>query len=159
MSSNRLKILLDTNIVVDYLNKRDPYFESSRLLMILGYTNEVELWITSSQITDLIYILTEGGKPARLGEVLLQLRKLRQFVKVFATSEIEIDKMLLGDWKDPEDFLLYQCALGLQADAIVTRNGSDFEEQNIIICNCGELFDWLHKNKHLNYSLENLSLN
>ena len=127
--------------------------------MILGYTNEVELWITSSQITDLIYILTEGGKPARLGEVMHQLRKLRQFVKVFATSEIEIDKMLLGDWKDPEDFLLYQCALGLQADAIVTRNGSDFEEQNIIICNCGELFDWLHKNKHLNYSLENLSLN
>ena len=113
MSTSRLKILLDTNIVVDYLNKRDPYFESSRLLMILGYTNEVELWITSSQITDLIYILTEGGKPARLGEVLLQLRKLRQFVKVFAASEIEIDKMLLGDWKDPENFLLYQCALRL----------------------------------------------
>ena len=154
MSVPCLKLFLDTNIVVDYLHKRKPFFEKTRVLMILGCSHEFELWITLSQITDLIYILSEGGKASLIQEVLEQLRKLRQFVHVFPGSSAEVDKTLLTTWKDPEDFLLYQCALSCKADAIITRNKNDFEEQLIKICDCNTFFDWVSKIYSVDYSLE-----
>ena len=56
----RMKLLLDTNVVIDYLHEREPYYEKARLLMTAGRVGEFSLWITSSQVTDLIYILSEG---------------------------------------------------------------------------------------------------
>ena len=87
-------------------------------------------------------------------EALRQLRNLRQFVNVYATSETEVDKMLLTTWGDPEDFLLYQCALSLKADAIITRNATDFEEQSIKVCNCEGFFDWVYEISGVKYSIE-----
>ena len=148
-----MKLLLDTNVVVDYLHMRKPFFDKARLLMVLGFAQEFELWITSSQMTDLIYILTEGGKQQLMQEALRQLRDLRQFVNVFATGEVEVDKMLLTTWKDPEDFLLYQCAFSLKADAIITRNATDFEEQAIKVCNSEEFFAWVYETSGVKYDL------
>ena len=58
----RMKLLLDTNVVIDFLHEREPYYDKVRLLMTAGRVGEFSLWITSSQVTDLIYILSEGGK-------------------------------------------------------------------------------------------------
>ena len=44
------KLLLDTNIVIDYLNEREPYYQKARLLMIAGRVGEFDLWMSSSQI-------------------------------------------------------------------------------------------------------------
>ena len=54
----KIKALLDTNIVIDFLNQREPFYEQARLLMIAGRVGEFDLWILSSQVTDLIYIPT-----------------------------------------------------------------------------------------------------
>ena len=67
------KLLLDTNIVIDYLNEREPYYEKARLLMIAGRVGEFDLWMSSSQITDLIYILSEGGAQSLIPLVLERL--------------------------------------------------------------------------------------
>lgn len=88
------KLLLDTNVVVDYLNEREPFYEKARLLMIGGRVGEFELWISSSQVTALVYILSNGGRASEMDAVMGQLRGLRTFVNVFAASEREIDLML-----------------------------------------------------------------
>ena len=85
----RMKLLLDTNVVIDYLHEREPYYEKARLLMTAGRVGEFSLWITSSQVTDLIYILSEGGKRSLLSHVLEQLRGMRTFVNVHAVSVVE----------------------------------------------------------------------
>ncbi len=153
-SSSRLRLLLDTNVCIDYLHKREPYFKNMRLLMALGCAGEFDLWITSSQITDFIYIMSEGGKPALMPDVLQQLRGLRQFVNVFAVSDVEVDKALLLNWADPEDCILYQCALSMKCDAIITRNAQDFEEQLVRVCNCDEFFDWTSRVRSVEYAFE-----
>ena len=58
----QVELLLDTNVVVDYLNEREPFYEKARLLMIGGRVGEFELWVSSSQVTDLVYILSNGGR-------------------------------------------------------------------------------------------------
>lgn len=107
------KLLLDTNVVVDYLNECEPFYEKARLLMIGGRVGEFELWISSSQVTDLVYILSNGGRTSEMDAVMGQLRGLRTFVNVFAASEREVDLMLATSWHDPEDYLLYEIALAL----------------------------------------------
>ena len=137
------RLLLDTNIVVDFLNECDPYYAKARLLMMAGYVGDFDLWLSSSQVTDLIYILSEGGKRSFMRETLERLRGLRTFVNVFAVSENEVDRTLATSWSDPEDALLFEVALALKADAIVTRNACDFESSLIKVLNCEELFSWL----------------
>ena len=136
-----MKLLLDTNVVIDYLHEREPYYEKARLLMTAGRVGEFSLWITSSQVTDLIYILSEGGKRSLLSHVLEQLRGMRTFVNVHAVS----------DRKDPEDSLIFESALEMRADAIVTRNQKDFESSVIKVVDCDEFFVWMRKDFGLDY--------
>lgn len=139
----RLKLLLDTNIVIDFLHEREPHYRDARLLMMAGRVGEFDLWITSSQVTDLIYILSEGGNRSLLPRVLDQLRGLRTFVNVHAVSDREVDRMLAASWKDPEDSLIFESALGMRADAIITRNQKNFESSVIKVVDCDEFFAWV----------------
>ena len=147
----RMKLLLDTNVVIDFLHEREPYYDKARLLMTAGRVGEFDLWITSSQVTDLIYILSEGGKRLLLSHVLEQLRGMRTFVNVHAVSDREVDRMLAASWKDPEDSLIFESALEMRADAIVTRNRKDFESSVIKVVDCDEFFVWMRKDFGLDY--------
>lgn len=145
------KLLLDTNIVIDYLNEREPYYQKARLLMIAGRVGEFDLWMSPSQITDLIYILSEGGAQSLIPLVLERLRGLRTFVNIHPASDSEIDRMLASSWKDPEDALLFEVALNIKADALITRNTSDFESGLIKVMDCEEFFDWMLRERGLCY--------
>lgn len=147
----RMKLLLDTNIIIDYLNQREPFYEKARLLMIAGRVGEFDLWITSSQVTDLIYILSDGGSRSLQTQVMGQLRALRTFVNMHAVGSSEVDCMLASSWKDPEDALIFESALSLRADAIITRNQSDFETTVIKVVNCEEFFQWIEAEFSLSY--------
>ena len=126
-------------------------FCMSASLITAGRVGEFDLWITSSQVTDLIYILSEGGKRSLLSRVLEQLRGLRTFVNVHAVSDREVDRMLAASWKDPEDSLIFESALEMRADAIVTRNQKDFESSVIKVVDCDEFFVWMRKDFGLDY--------
>lgn len=147
----KIKALLDTNVVIDFLNQREPFYEQARLLMIAGRVGEFDLWISSSQVTDLIYILSEGGKPSLIPETRERIQGLRTFANVFAVSEREIDRMLASSWKDPEDRLLFEVALSIQADCIITRNREDFESDLVRVLDCDDFFTWLRTDFNLDY--------
>lgn len=145
------KLLIDTNVLIDYLSVREPFYEEARLLMIAGRVGEVELWMTSSQVTDLIYILSDGGKQTLLPDVLERLRGLRTFVEVFAVTDREVDQMLASAWKDPEDALMFESALSLKADAIITRNAKNFENPLVPAITAQDYFEWLRNEHGVNY--------
>lgn len=147
----KMKLLLDTNVVIDYLHEREPFYRKSRLLMAAGRVGEFDLWITSSQVTDLIYILSEGGSRTLLPRVLEQLRGLRTFVNVHAVGDREVDRMLAASWKDPEDSLIFESALIMKADAVITRNQRDFESSVVKVVDCDEFFAWVRTEFDLDY--------
>ena len=59
--------------------------------------------------------------------------------------------MLASSWKDPEDALLFEVALNIKADALITRNTSDFESGLIKVMDCEEFFDWMLRERGLCY--------
>ena len=149
----RKKLLLDTNVIVDCLQERDVNLESTRLLLALGKVGEFSLWITTSQLTDLISILSHGGKQALMPAVLEQLRKLLTFVHPYSPREQDALAMLQTTWGDPEDALLFEAAKALMADAIISNNAKDFETDAIPVYNSAEFFAWLREAEGLSYTL------
>lgn len=146
------KLLLDTNIVVDYIARREPFYEQARLLMLLGRIGEASLWISSSQVTDLVYVLASGGRRNQVHEVLEQLSTLRMFVNVYAVADADIDKMLATTWPDPEDALLVDLALKMRADAIIARDADFVDTDAIHVFDCEGFFNWLEETHGISYA-------
>ncbi len=146
------KLLLDTNIVIDFLHHRGPHFKETRLLMLAGSVGEFSLWITSSQVTDLVYILTNGGNESEVPAVLETLRALCTFVNVYAVTDADVDQMLATTWSDPEDALLVELALRMHVDAIITRD-ADFPATDMIrVHDCPQFFEWLITQEGISYA-------
>lgn len=146
-----MKLIVDTNIIIDHVKDRGPFGSSAQKLMMLGFLHELELWMSSSQITDAFYLLSDGGKPSLASKVKSGLKGVRAAVRVCSFSEADVDAALDSTWVDFEDACVYQCALRLKADAIITRNQKDFEKSSIKVFDCDELFAYLAEEKGLTY--------
>lgn len=112
-----------------------------RCFLLVVCVGDFDLWISSSQMTDLVYILSDGGKALEMPKALETLRGVRQFVNIYAPGEVEIDKMLLTSWQDPEEALMHEVALSLRVDAIISRNAQDYEGSFMPVLTCSELFE------------------
>ena len=146
-----MKLFVDTNILLDYLDERLGFDAAARELMVLGFLHEFELWMSSSQVTDLFFILSKGGTPSKADDARRRIRHARRFVRVCSLAETDVDAALDSPWSDFEDACVYQCALKVKADAIVTRNQEDFEKSSIKVFDCTGLFAYLEEEKGLVY--------
>lgn len=145
------KVLVDTNVLIDYLNEREPFNRDARLLMLAACVGDIDAWISASQATDLVYILSNGGKVALLGETLERLRTLRTFVQVAPVDAWCVDRMLATSWEDPEDALVNEVALQIKADCIVTRDACLQKHATIPAFDCAGFFDWLQRTAGISY--------
>lgn len=148
----RLKFLVDSNVVIDYLSCRKPFFEQARLLMTCGRVGEFDLWITASQATDILYVISNGARKSELPTARQRMRAFCQFVHVIDVQSQDVLAMLSSDWADAEDALIYEVAARIHADAIVTRNQTDFEAKGVRVLNCEELFAWVRQEQGVDYS-------
>ena len=125
------RFLVDTNVLVDFLARREPFYGDARELMVLARVGAVELWMSSSQVTDLVYILSNGGRTSEQGVACAALRGLRKLVHVCAPGEAQVDGALDLAWDDFEDAFAYEAARLVGADGIVTRDGKGFGRSRI----------------------------
>lgn len=146
-----MKFLVDTNILIDYLRKREPFYSTARKLMIVGFVKEAELWISSSQATDLMYLLSDGGQKSKANQAKHDLKTLRRFINIYSIGEKHFDAAIDSSWLDLEDALVYQAALEIKADAIITRNQRDFDKSSLKVFDCDELFAFLEKENDVSY--------
>lgn len=132
-----MKLLLDTNILLDCMMDRQPFAADVRKLLILG---ALDLWMSPSQFADAFYLLTEGGKPCLAEAVKFRLLKVKRLARICTLGEYDIENTLESPWSDFEDACLYQCAKRLRVEAIITRNQADFERSTIPVYDCAEFF-------------------
>lgn len=147
-----MRLVLDTNIVLDVALSREPFDESASKLLALGYLGEFELWMGSSQLTDYIYVVSDGGKPSKADEARGAIRNLRRSVHIYATNEADLDDVAASAWDDLEDALVHQAALGVKADAIITRDASDFSRATVKTFDCDGFFDWMEEEHSRTYA-------
>ncbi|MDR1184701.1 MAG: PIN domain-containing protein [Coriobacteriales bacterium] len=143
-------ILLDTNILVDYLAIRQPFYADARKLMILGAIGEATLWVSASQLNDVFYIVSEGGKPALGPTSQERLQQCRSFIHICAVTEQDVDAALDLGWDDLEDASVYICAEKMGADFIMTRDRG-FPASGIPTLDAAGYFDYLRRERGLTY--------
>jgi len=118
-----MKILLDSNIAIDVVLKREPFLASS--VQVLGLSKlGIALFLSASTITDIYYIVSKTLKSKKIAMSLL--KNLLVSVDVAAVTGNEIRQAISLDWGDFEDAVQYAAGESIAVDYIVTRNKNDF---------------------------------
>lgn len=124
-----MKLLIDTNILLDVLLKREPfYYKAVEVLELVQYDN-VQEYVSAAAVTDIYYIAYKYLKDKGLVRQLL--KKLMGIVSIAAVSEKEIEEALELAWNDFEDSVQYAVALLNEMDGIVTRNPKDYKRADM----------------------------
>ena len=129
------KLLVDTNIVIDLLSKRDDFFQEAQELFTLADNKKVELFVSSLTFANTHYLL---AKHQKLDEARKTLIKFKVLVEVSALNNKIIELALVSDFKDFEDAIQYHTALENGVDIIITRNKKDFKSSKIPVMTAGE---------------------
>ena len=124
-----MKVLLDTNVVLDYLGANQGFTEDAEKMFDLATRRGDIKFVSSSAITDILYVLRRAVRDREL--VKRKYESLRKRISILAVTEQDIDKAFARDWKDFEDAVQYTVAESNGVDCIVTRNKGDFEERDI----------------------------
>ena len=123
------KLFIDTNIVLDLLGKREPFYEDAAKLFSIADRGKVKLYVSSLTIANSNYVLSKlkSAKEARV--ILLRFKIL---VVVLELND-KIIELSLNDesFKDFEDGLQYYTAVENQSNIIITRNLKDFKSSKI----------------------------
>lgn len=124
-----IKLLIDTNIVIDLLAKREPFYNSAAQLFSLADKRKLELSISSLTFANTNYVISRLKSTQEAREI---LRRFRVIVKVLQLNEKLIDLALNdNNFMDFEDGLQYYTAIENEQDIIVTRDLKDFKESKI----------------------------
>jgi predicted nucleic acid-binding protein len=138
-----MKTLIDTNIVLDILLKRHPYYESSAKMIVLSEKGIIESYVSASAITDIYYIVRKSYKDKET--VLDLIKKVLLILSVATVTENDIYQALDLGWNDFEDSLQYTVGESIAADYIITRNKKDFNNSTIKIVTPEQFLDILGK--------------
>ena len=128
------KLFLDTNIVIDLLEKREPYCYDALLLFTMAYNKQVSLFVSPMTYATASFLLHKHGAEG----VRNLLSNLRRLTQVSSANECTVDDALASQFEDFEDALQYYSALQAKAEAIITRNGKDFTNSKLPVMTAKE---------------------
>ena len=128
------KLFLDTNIVMDLLEKREPFCNDALQLFSMAYRKRVQLWVSPMTYATVSFLLRKHGSEG----VKKLLSNFRQLSRVATANERVIDDSLASQFRVFEDAMQYYCALKVKATAIITRNGKDFANSKLPVMTAGE---------------------
>ena len=119
-----MKLLIDTNVILDILLKREPFFEDSYQAIRTAINNNDECYISVTAATDIFYILRKALQSAEQAkEYLGSLARLAEFTDVLAVDALDA---LSSEVADYEDAVVEAVADRIGADYILTRNIKDY---------------------------------
>lgn len=140
-------IFLDTNIVLDLLAHRMPYYTAAAKIFSLADKKEIKLSISALCLADTNYILSKQHPEMEVRKI---LRKFKVLVNVLPLDEKTIDLALNSEFRDFEDAIQYFTAIENDQDLIITRNLPDFKESKIPVLTAGEFIKSLENKASTN---------
>ncbi len=134
-------ILVDTNVVLDVLMKREPYTEAAQHILTKCANREIVGYLAAHSIPNLFYILRKAYSQ----------KERRKFIKnlcdIFRISDLNAEKIMAAaeneDFSDFEDCLQDECARMVNADCLVTCNLKDFKMAKTKVCSPDEFITLL----------------
>lgn len=121
-------VFIDTNILIDFLAKREPCYETVETILSMCADKKIDGYISAHSILDTLYILRKLPLEYRRKKIL----DLCKIVGVVGDDSEKIINALNNlDFSDIEDCVQFECALFVGADYIITRNIKDFTSSTV----------------------------
>ena len=136
-----MKIMCDTNVILDVLLDREPFVEDSYKILSLCEEHRIDGFVSASSITDIYYLVRKYTHSTELAYK--AIGKLLEIVKVCSVTNNDVLVAYQKKAKDFEDCLLATCAKSIRCDFIITRNKKDFEGFDIPLLTPTELLQQL----------------
>jgi len=136
----RLKVLIDLNIILDVLQKRQPFYDSSAQLLAAAETGKLEGWLAAHSITTLFYLIAKARSPQQAKVVITDLL---QFLSVAQVNQTTLEQALNLPYADFEDAMQMMAAVQSGSQYLVTRNPQDYKEGPLIVLQPAELLSLL----------------
>lgn len=133
-----MKVLIDTNIILDVLCKRPAFYEDSAKIFKLCEVKKISGVISALSIPNIMYILRKELDADKTREILDSL------MLIFSVADLKADDLKKAAdmrFKDYEDAIQSACATRIKANYIVTRNIKDFSESKVTAIKSAELLD------------------
>jgi predicted nucleic acid-binding protein len=118
-----VKILIDTNIIIDNALEREPFWNASEQVLSLIEKGTIAGYISASTFSDLYYIIR---KARGRDWTLTYLKQLITFCQIATVNQAAIIMAFTTNFQDFEDSIQYSTAVVNKLDAIITRNPQDF---------------------------------
>lgn len=131
------KVFVDTNIILDLLEKRDNFFEDAQELFTLADKNKLKLYVSALTIANVHFLLYRHLKM----EARKVLAKFKVLVEVLPTNDKILDLALSSNQKDFEDAIQYYTAIEFDMDFIITRNKKDFKNLKLPVLTVKEFLN------------------
>ena len=131
-----MRILFDTNIVLDVLMDRMPFSDAAVELFAKVEDGTIIGYLCGTTVTTVYYLASKvvGADRARV-----EVGKLLTLFEVAPVSRPVLESALVADFNDFEDAVVHEAACHVGADAIVTRNQKDFRKSAISVYSSAEL--------------------
>ena len=137
-----MRVLVDTNVFLDAILKREPFFEDCKEFFTYFKNNRHFLYISSMSFRDIEYVLRKVEKDPF--ERKRGLSSIYSFVhKIVNLGADDVINNLFNDYKDFEDGLLVESAKNNMLDAIVTNHIKDFADVDFPVFTPKEIVDYL----------------
>lgn len=133
-----MRVLIDTNIILDVLCKRAAFYEDSAKVWKLCEINKITGVVSALSIPNIMYIMRKELDTERTKEILYSISL------IFTIADLktaDLKKAAGMNFKDYEDAVQSACASRIKADYIITRNFKDFTESQISAIKPEELLD------------------
>ena len=139
-----MNFYLDTNIIVDFLSGRVPFYKASREIFAYAESKEIALFCSSHSFVTVHYLMRKIHPDKAVRKNLLELSEL---IKVLDVKNGMVIQALKSDYPDFEDAVQIFCSLQIESlSGFVTRNLRDFSGAEVEIFSPTEALDFIHKN-------------
>ena len=138
-----MRVLLDTNVVLDFVLARQPFFVKVDENFVKLQNDEFEAFVSPITPINVFYTTRKEKDKTVAFAAIEELLKLVQITK--SDNRIFQNALLLG-FKDYEDAVQHECALAENLDAIVTRNTKDYKNSSIKVYTPTEFLQFLQTN-------------
>ena len=143
-----MRLLLDTNVLVDYFAQREPFAEDVTRLRIAACFGDVELWASAQSFPDIEYIL-RGAIP--VDELRQMMAQSMDFLEICSTSASDVREAFSSGWPDLEDYLIACAAQRVKADCLITRDGKGFAQSKVPAMPPKAFFEMLERERGIIY--------
>lgn len=133
-----MKLFIDTNVVLDLLQYREPWVHDTLVLFQLAKEKRVELIVTDLTFVNVVYIAGKNVDKKKLNETLIGLKK---YLTIVPIGDACIEQALSGDYADFEDAVQCFAAKREKVDYILSRDEKGFYMSEIPVINVTEFLN------------------